>query len=226
MSAGQIIDFHTHWNGSAQPADPEALKIISLPLEQIDQPLPADCAITLELHPWQGGAFTEEFARAAAMSKVIGIGEAGLDRLRGALPLAEQMEIFSRTIQLAEKLHKPLTVHCVRCFSELLELKKRLKWQVATIIHYFTGKAGIAEQLLRHENFILSLPPCCSEEVLELWRSNRQYDRSFVLETDDPAGGIARHYQYVAQKLNISNEELVTVMRNQFGRIYHVGKQC
>ena len=219
------IDFHTHLNNEAPGRDPGVWKVVSLDLAHRDLVLPENCLATLELHPWQGDIFSEEFARSAAAEKFIGIGEAGLDRIRGKLPLPEQIAIFRRTVELACKLNKPLTVHCVKCFSELLELKKHLEWQVPTIIHYFRNNLKLAQQLWTQTDFYLSLPPGVPAEVLDFLRSNPEYLSRIVLETDDPDGDIAAHYTFTAQKLAISPEKLTGFMHEQFQRIYHVNRQ-
>ena len=194
------IDFHTHLNNEAPGRDPGVWKVVSLDLAHRDLVLPENCLATLELHPWQGG-------------------------IRGKLPLPEQIAIFRRTVELACKLNKPLTVHCVKCFSELLELKKHLEWQVPTIIHYFRNNLKLAQQLWTQTDFYLSLPPGVPAEVLDFLRSNPEYLSRIVLETDDPDGDIAAHYTFTAQKLAISPEKLTGFMHEQFQRIYHVNRQ-
>lgn len=221
------VDFHTHLDRQHPlevPAD--TVRIISVPQAEAALPLPEKCFATLELHPWLGAMWSESFAELAKDSRFIGIGEVGLDRLKGKLSIAEQMLILSHAANLAQKLNKPLTIHCVKCFSELLNIYKNIKWQVPTIIHYFCGKLELAQQLWQDTHFILSLPPKITVQtrLLEFLRANPQYHNRIVLETDDPVSGdIHEHYKTMANALDLSLPQLTQLMAEQFERVYHAG---
>ena len=221
------VDFHTHLNWQQPLKLPsDTVRIISVPLDEAALPLPENCLATLELHPWNGEMWSDRFAELARESRFIGIGEVGLDRLKGKLDLSEQMRIFSTAANLAQNLNKPLTIHCVKCFSELLNLYKNIKWQVPTIIHYFCGKLELAQQLWQDTHFILSLPPkiVVQTRLLEFLRNNPQYHHRIVLETDDPVSGdIHKHYKTMANTLNLSLPQLTELMSEQFERVYHAG---
>ena len=223
MSEVFWVDFHTHDSAVPDAAVPDAvIRIISTPLDKVDR-ITTHPGIrrTLELHPWQGEKFSDMFAQTAADDNFIGIGEVGLDRLRGKLPLAEQIEVLTAAIELAEQLQKPLTIHCVKCFSELLALRKKLRWQVPTVIHYFRGNLKLAQQLFSQSDFILSLPPGTADEVWDFLRTDKQYLRRIVLETDTPDGDIKKHYFHAAEKLALPAEDLQKSMFEQYLRIYH-----
>ena len=221
------VDFHTHLDRQHPLKVPaNTVRIISVPQEEAALPLPEKCFATLELHPWSGAMWSENVAEMAKDSRFIGIGEVGLDRLKGKLSIAEQMLIFSHAANLAQKLNKPLTIHCVKCFSELLNLYKNIKWQVPTIIHYFCGKLELAQQLWQDTHFILSLPPKITVQtrLLEFLRANPQYHNRIVLETDDPVSGdIHEHYKTMASALELSLPQLTQLMEEQFERVYHAG---
>lgn len=52
----------------------------------------------------------------------LAIGEAGLDKLASA-DILLQKEVLIRQILLSESVGKPLVIHCVKAFNELIELK-------------------------------------------------------------------------------------------------------
>ena len=62
----------------------------------------------------------------ARMEKVIAIGECGLDR-RSPICMKTQEEILDVQVGLAEELRKPLIIHCVKAYSELLILMNSYK---------------------------------------------------------------------------------------------------
>lgn len=112
-----------------------------------------DVWYSIGLHPWHTDAPVDELdkalsaiAIAATDPRVIAIGEAGLDALRGA-DTETQERIFTAQIQIAERHQLPLIIHCVRRYGRLMELHKQLQPTTQWVIHGFRGKAELARQL-------------------------------------------------------------------------------
>ncbi len=113
---------------------------------------------TIGLHPWflTRENFDHDFEKMTQLienKQVIGIGECGLDKLRGE-NLAFQTTVFEAQIRLAETVSKPMIIHCVRAFSEIIAIKKRLKPSIPMIIHGFNKNETVLKELLRHGFFI------------------------------------------------------------------------
>ena len=219
------VDFHTHLNWQSPLAvSGSIIRIVSTPLAHISDPVPENTVQTLELHPWDGAIFGEEFVQTSQNKRFAGIGEVGLDRIKGALPMEQQQEIFEAAAHLAQSLQKPLTVHCVKAFSELLNSYKKIRWSVPTVIHYFRGNLALAQQLWEHTDFILSLPPAVftQKKLLDYLRSHHALLHRIVLETDDPdSGDIDRHYRNMAQALDMDFTALQKIMFEQYLRLYN-----
>lgn len=103
------------------------------------------------IHPWSTTAeipesLFQKLREIAADPRVVAIGEAGLDALRGG-PADRQNDVFIRQIAISETLQKPLIVHCVRRYGRLLELHKELSPRQLWIVHGFRGKPELARQL-------------------------------------------------------------------------------
>lgn len=147
-----LIDLHTH-----RPDATDA--VISLPpgcVELFVASNPA-ASVSTGTHPWSSGEDADFglLERVAALPQVVAIGEAGLDRLRGA-PIDRQIEIFRQNTALSERLRKPLVIHCVRAWSELMGVYRALRPSMPWAIHGFRGRPELARQLLQH-GFYLSL---------------------------------------------------------------------
>ena len=86
------------------------------------------CYYSIGIHPWKVlETEPEDWKRledAAGHPSVLAIGEAGLDKLASA-DILLQKEVLIRQILLSESVGKPLVIHCVKAFNELIELKKR-----------------------------------------------------------------------------------------------------
>jgi Tat protein secretion system quality control protein TatD with DNase activity len=111
-----------------------------------------DMTISVGIHPWHIPPEWEETFAAieavAAEKNVVAIGECGIDKLRGATETEIQKKVFLAHAMLAEKVRKPLIVHCVKSFDEIIEIRKQMSPSQAWIIHGFRGKPQQAAQLL------------------------------------------------------------------------------
>lgn len=97
----------------------------------------------------------EEVRRLSRLPEVVAIGEAGIDRLRGA-SMERQTGIFSRQVDISEEVQKPMILHVVKAFPEIIRLKRELKPSQPWIVHGFRGKPELAAELLR-AGFYISL---------------------------------------------------------------------
>lgn len=153
-----IIDFHTHTlkRNAVVNVDPVDLTDLSRPVFR------PGYLYSVGIHPWNLAKVTSErlrLLRALASSpQVVAIGECGLDPLHlstsASTPLTQQ-ELLRYHISLSESLRKPLILHIVKRFPEIIRMKKELKPTQRWIIHGFRGKPELARELLRH-GFTLS----------------------------------------------------------------------
>lgn len=152
------IDIHTHCDS------PGGGSIVCITPEQ---DFGESHYYSVGIHPWDADrADDRTFSKLRAMaadSRVVAIGEAGIDALRG--PSDEiQEHVFIRQARLADELGKPLIIHAVRTFNRLIGLKKSMKPSVPWIIHGFRGKPELALQLVRN-GFYISLGDKFNEAV-------------------------------------------------------------
>ncbi|MCS6789012.1 MAG: TatD family hydrolase [Patescibacteria group bacterium] len=98
--------------------------------------------------------FDYEFYRNLALnSKVLGIGECGLDyfRLENNDEKFKQIDIFQKQIKLSFDIKKPLMIHCRNAYSDLIKVlknNKNLLNNYSGIVHFFSGSKDDARQLL------------------------------------------------------------------------------
>ena len=165
---------------------------------------PMHMPFSVGIHPWyiegDGRAQLEALWKVARLPEVWLIGEAGLDKNSPDLPL--QQTLFETQALLAEELRKPLVVHCVRAWQELLGSYRKLHPLSAWIIHGFRGKRALAEQLL-NVGFYLSFGAHFQAEALQA-----AYPHRFFLETDESPLPIQTIYQHAADSLSLPVEEV------------------
>ena len=85
---------------------------------------------TFGLHPWYLDKKTyevelEKLETLLQENKIIAIGECGLDKLRGP-DLDFQISVFEMQLHLAKKYNRPVIIHCVRAFNELIATVKNV----------------------------------------------------------------------------------------------------
>lgn len=176
------MDFHTH-----NQATPPGAGIVCLPQEVLlcpDSFAPVTGGLyAAGIHPWwtaqadfDGERHLEALRRLAAHPQVVQVGECGIDLLRGA-DVAVQRELFVRQVSISEELGKPMTLHCVRAFDQLLSLKKQLRPSQQWTIHGFRGKPALARQLLA-AGFDLSFGALRNEDSYALTPPDRRHDET------------------------------------------------
>jgi len=195
---GDYIDIHVH------DGKPSAGLFILESLMAHEEKMPeamSGVSYTYGIHPW---FLNEENHKQLLLSvektvchpEVIAVGEAGFDRLKG--PSAElQRKVFEEQVIISEEIKKPVIIHCVRSWDELLAAKKKLKPRMPWLIHGFRGNNELASQLLSKGMYLsfwyeFVLRP----ESGNLLR-NMPKDR-FFLETDGADVDIRAIYQKVA----------------------------
>lgn len=198
-----LFDLHTH-NTETPPSVIAIHNIYPEALSDIHQlPNPFTCGI----HPWfinpdslpQSYRQTETLL---AQPHCVAVGEAGLDK-NCTTPMPIQLDVFRQMIAYSEQYKKPLIIHCVKAFDQLLALHKQLRPAQPWIIHGFRGKPELARQLVA-QGFYLSFGQQFNEQTV----CGVDADR-FFLETDDKVFNISALYQQVAELRNMPLEQLV-----------------
>ena len=151
---------------------------------------------------------TEQFIwlkQTVAHQNCLAIGECGLDGLINIEDYIQE-EVFQRQIDLANTINKPLIIHCVRRFSQLIHLRKNVK--VPIIIHGFNKRKSIGDELQKHD-FYLSFGKSVLQNV-NLQEFVKQFPiEKLFLETDAELFEIEVLYQKVADLKKMKVENLV-----------------
>lgn len=199
----KYIDIHTHSNFSTN----ESIVVRNLSLSEGENftALDEEGFVSVGIHPWDIEKLDEDwFVRLQKVvedKRIAMIGECGLDKnIETELEL--QKDIFTKQIQLSESIKKPLIIHCVGRFNELIELKKIHNPFQKWIIHGFRGKPQLAEQLLR-AGFDLSFGEKFNPESVEI----TPVERIFV-ETDESTVPVGQIYEQIAEIKGCKVEEL------------------
>ena len=142
------------------------------------------------------------------------IGEAGLDKVC-TIDFAAQMKAFESQIFLAEDLQKPLIIHCVKAYAEVMALKKTHQPSMPWIIHGFNKNKQTAAQLI-DSGFYLSLGAGffnrkeAKETAWLIW------PHKLLLETDNDEASIDTIY---LKACNLLNTDLLDLQAQMAGNL-------
>lgn len=175
----QFIDTHCHLDGEefrddldavvtrAREAGVAAIGVPGINLDSCQTVLelcrryPDYCYPMLGLHPEDVKSDWREVLnriKISLTSKMIAIGEVGLDYYWSREFEKEQLEAFEEQVRWAVELQLPLMIHCRKAQNEMVAiLKKYQKDLPGGVFHCFTGNEHEAEELLQFEKFVLGV---------------------------------------------------------------------
>jgi TatD DNase family protein len=217
-----FIDIHTH--GSVPSSGIFSVETLMahenrIPVEQ------TGIAYISGIHPWyltveNHGKLLALVAGNVSDKSVIAVGEAGFDKFKG--PLMElQKKTFEEQVYIAEKKRKPVVIHCVRAWEELLTEYKKLKPSMPWMIHGFRGKKELALQLISKGMYLsfwfdyITRPE--SAELVKILPKEKIF-----LETDGADVDIRDIYKKAANDLGLTIDELKSQIFANFNRFFNL----
>ena len=170
---------------------------------------------TVGIHPWH--ASTGDIAEVERLApSADAIGEIGLDYACN-VPREKQMAVFRTQLALAERLEKPVVLHCVRAFEYIMVTleKYRLK---AVIFHGFIGSVEQAQRAVKQGYYIsFGERTFRSPKTIEAMRATPL--SQLFIETDESTTPIEEIYAKIAELRGISTKDLLAATEENFHKI-------
>ena len=212
----EFFNFHTHQFTNQS----NILELVNQYPQDFDASIPF---YSIGIHPWYikeeqidtDLKITEEKLQT---KNCLALGECGLDK-RIEIPLEQQITVFEKQLTLAEKYNKPVVIHCVAAFQEVIEIKKRLKISVPMIIHGFSKNSQIASQLIKEGFYISFGKYLLKNPDLKAVFQNVPNDR-FFLETDTIEESIRQVYDLAAQYKIFTIKELQAIISSNYEEVF------
>ncbi|MFJ1438234.1 TatD family hydrolase [Capnocytophaga canimorsus] len=155
-----------------------------------------DSFFSVGIHPWYLEDWEKQWTKMrplASHQNCLAVGECGLDK-NISTHFELQQEIFKKHIELSEELKKPLIIHCVKAYDEVIRLKKQYKPEQMWVIHGFRKNEKTALNLIKAGIKLSFGKALLSDESLQKTFRNLPQD-SFFLETDNAHIPISHIYQ-------------------------------
>ena len=219
--AGDYINIHTH--GASNTPEIFSVENIMAHEDRIPKDVPG-IVYTYGIHPWflsndNHDQLINSVREISGDPRITAIGEAGFDKLKGASPDL-QMSTFEEQIAVSEERKKPLIIHCVRAWDELLASHKKLCPEMPWLVHGFRGSVELARQLLSKGMYLsFWFDFVLRAESADLLRSLPE-DRIF-LETDGADVDIRDIYIKVSKDKDIAVNELKSIILSNFMEFFY-----
>lgn len=212
----EFFNFHTHQFTN----QPNVLELVNQYPNEFDESIPF---YSIGIHPWYiKEDRIEEHLRIIEeklqTENCLAIGECGLDK-RIEVPFEQQIIVFEKQLALAEKYKKPVVIHCVAAFQEVIAIKKKMKISVPMIIHGFSKNSQIANQLIAAGFYLSFGKYLLRNPDLKTVFENIPNDR-FFLETDTIEEGIQHVYNVASEYKNITIKELQGIISSNFNNVF------
>ncbi len=212
----KYFNLHTHHFSNQS----DVLELVNQYPQEFDASIPN---YSIGIHPWHIVEDTIDADLEIIESKLkddncLAIGECGLDK-RIDIPMALQQMVFEKQLALAEKYRKPVVVHCVAAFQEVIAVKKKMAISVPILIHGFSKNKETAEQLIANGFYISFGKYLLRNPELELVFKSIPKERLF-LETDTIEEEIAAVYALAAKYRNIEMGEMRAIINANFDTVF------
>lgn len=214
-----FINIHTH----LQLYD-AGIEVVNLSVKEDNLPN----TYSYGIHPWYIDGRTSDdelikLERKANEKRCIAVGECGLDKL-SKVDFDLQEHVFREQIAIANKVKKPLIIHCVKAFNELLNCLNLSDNQVPVIIHGFNNNENIA-RVLKDQGCYFSFGKALMGYETNAAKIIKSIGRkNFFLETDDADVSIKYIYRKAAEILGIEEEILKMQIQSNFETIFKIKK--
>ena len=168
-------------------------------------------------------------------SKIIGIGETGLDFYYNNSDKEKQIKSFKKHIEASIKTNSPLVVHSRNAEDETFEILNKYQGEKLKILmHCFTGSKNFAEKLLKLNAFFSASGIITFKNSMDLQETFKILPlEKILIETDSPylapvpnrgKKNEPSFLSYTAQKLadikDVSKQEITKITTKNFNNLF------
>lgn len=175
---------------------------------------------SIGIHPWDVDLQTSmlELENIIQHKNCLAIGECGLDKVID-IDLELQKKIFISQLNLAVKYQKPVIIHCVKAFDELMEICSLYHSKIPLIIHGFSKSLLLAKQLIDKGFYISLNHSIFKKEDIDF--SVLSLEKLF-LETDNKETiSIEEVYQKAATGFQLQEDDLKEKIYSNFTTLFN-----
>jgi TatD DNase family protein len=171
---------------------------------------------TVGIHPWHANfGDIAEVERLASL--VDAVGEIGLDYACD-VSREEQTTVFRAQLTLAERLEKPVVLHCVRAFEDVMKIVGNYHLE-AVIFHGFIGSTEQAQRAV-NQGYYLSFGERTFRSIKSIEALRTTPLSQLFIESDESTTPIEEIYAKIAELRGVEVSELLKATEANFKRIF------
>ncbi len=208
----QYFDFHTHKKDSQNAVinlfddeNPENQMFYSVGLHPLDiDKKKTDSALA-------------EVEKTARSKNVVAIGECGFDK-NASTDFELQKEVFIKQCKISEVLQKPMIIHCVGYYDEIIKIIKQENLTQNQAIHAYNKKNEVILRKLIKAGFYVSLAwqAVTDKSKLEVLLPEIPPNKLFLETDDNDKLCVENIYKIVAEQMKINPHELNNITTGNF----------
>ena len=216
----KFINLHTHKFSNLS----DVIEVVNQYPWEFDASIPN---YSIGIHPWfiDGNRLEsdlETIKQKLQLSECLALGECGLDK-RIEIPLDLQISVFKQQLEIVKQTNKPIVLHCVAAYDEVISIKKEMKIENPMIIHGFSKNEQVAQSLLKNGFYLsfgkyLLLSRNFGTDLEKVF--NFAPENQILLETDTIEESIYQVYEKAAAIKGISVEEIKAIVFTNFSTIF------
>ncbi|WP_297172844.1 TatD family hydrolase [uncultured Porphyromonas sp.] len=217
-SRPKLLDCHTH----SHEVGCQAIRSLTYTEWSDDITVEEGQLYSIGFHPWslppEGSlvALIDQMqSRLSSTPQIVAVGECGVDKVRSNATLSEQLVWLEVQMRLACQLDRPILLHAVRAWAEMIEIRSQMAQEFAQlppmVLHGFRARGEVAQMMLS-KGFVLSFGRRYDAEALHL-----AYEaKAILVETDEIPNGLTHReaieavYAHLAEQLSITPELLAS----------------
>ena len=212
----KFINLHTHQFSNLS----DVIEVVNQYPWEFDALIPK---YSIGIHPWyldenRLAADLKSISEKLKLPSCLALGECGLDK-RIDIPVELQTSVFKQQLELVQQTEKPIILHCVAAYDEVIAVKKELDIKNPMIIHGFSKNEQVANSLLKNGfylsfgKYLLRNPDL--EKVFKFAPENK-----ILLETDTIEESIYEVYEKAAFIRGISVEKMKAIVFQNYSNIF------
>mgnify|MGYP003432762386 FL=1 len=212
----KFINIHTHQFSNLS----DVVEVVNQYPWEFDASIPK---YSIGIHPWyldedRLESDLNSISEKLKLPSCLALGECGLDK-RIDIPVELQTSVFKQQLQLVQQTEKPIILHCVAAYDEVIAVKKELDIKNPMIIHGFSKNEQVANSLLKNGfylsfgKYLLRNPDL--EKVIKFAPENK-----ILLETDTIEESIYEVYEKAAFIRGISVEKMKAIVFQNYSNIF------
>lgn len=177
---------------------------------------------SLGIHPWfiqEVDAQLNELEAYISNMQVLAVGECGLDSICKT-DFALQEKVFARQVIMANKINKPLIIHCVKAYAQVLHILQTNDNKVPVIFHGFNRNQQLALHLIQ-KGYYLSFGKVVFSPAMAV--VIRQIPPHRILfENDDSSLPVSAIYEKAAVLLEMSVNTLSLQVQHNAEKLLNI----